>query len=243
VAELVTQFDALAGDVVATLREAILASPLVGRSTLAGSFRVSRGFAMTFTTAGIAQVRTRFPELVPFLEQALLAKSAARLRSLKDRVLGREAPPNAWYLNVLVLNGGAAIGRHLDGTLRGPTGDKSAIPRWVSVLYLLGPAAGGGELLLWRGARQVARVTPCPGLLLHFRGDLEHEVTALEQAAEAAPRLSIVLEQYALSSPALEKLPAFALQSGAGFSAFLEDRARRPRDESALHEALESPPL
>lgn len=207
-AELVRIPDALCADAVEAIRDAINASPLVGRSTLAGSFRASTGFAMTFTAGGIERLGSQLPELAPFLELALKPSS------------------NAWYLNALVLSGGSAVGRHIDGTLRGPSGDENAVPDWVSVLYLVAPSARGGELVLTRQGREVGRVKPVPGLLIHFRGDLEHEVTTLKQPTEAPPRMSVVLEQYHLAPEPLARVPEFKLESRAGFSAYLKHHQR-----------------
>ncbi len=238
-AEWVAQPQALTGEVLSRLGDAVLASPLVSHSPLAGSFKASRGFAITFTTEGLSRVKERFPEWVPFLDLALQAKCTERLRSWRERLLGKKPAPNAWYLNVLVLNENAAVGRHLDGTLRGPSGDPTAIPLWVSVLYLAVPAGDGGALRLWRGKHAVAHVQPTPGLLLHFRGNLEHEVTALPPAADL--RLSVVLEQYHFAPQFLTALPSFKVESRAGFAAFLEDRARRGEaNEEALRKALET---
>jgi hypothetical protein len=67
---------------------------------------------------------------------------------------------------------------------------------------------------------------PEPGTLLHFRGDLAHEVTPLEGAPEGALRASLVCEQYHLPPPALERLAPLQVQSKAGFEAYLTERRR-----------------
>ncbi|MBX7112686.1 MAG: 2OG-Fe(II) oxygenase [Myxococcaceae bacterium] len=234
----VAQPEALTGEALSRLRDAALGSLLLDRSTLAGSFKGSRGFAITFTADGLLRVKERFPEWTPFLDLALHEKATLRLRSMKARLLGKTPAPNAWYLNVLVLNENAAVGRHLDGTLRGPSGDVTATPLWVSVLYLTVPPREGGALRLWRKDRAVACIQPQPGLLLHFRGDLEHEVTALPPSGNL--RLSVVLEQYHLAPRFLAAVPSFKIESRAGFAAFLEDRARRGMSNSeALRKTLE----
>lgn len=192
------------------LEDELLGSPLLGKSTLAGSFRESYGFAITFTEAGRAELLQRFPPLGPALE-ALAAP-------------GPFAPPrpNAWYLNLLQLPAGKGVGRHTDGTLRKVVGDEGLLPVCVSVLYLVAPE-GSGALELYEGERSIRRIAPRPGAIVHFSGALEHEVLP-----SAADRVSVVLEQYALSPEALARMPAFKIDSRAGFAAYLADHAGRP---------------
>jgi hypothetical protein len=81
----------------------------------------------------------------------------------------------------------------------------------------------------------VGQVRPRPGALVHFRGDLQHEVAPLSCPAEPAPgvegalRVSLVLEQYAFSPAARARLPELEVQSKAGFQAFLAAAASTPR--------------
>jgi hypothetical protein len=210
------------------LAAGVLESPLVSRSTLAGSFRGSRGFAITFTLPGRAELERRYPFLAPFLSQALSDRAHRALEPWLARRRARPIarPRNAFYLNVLLVSGGGSIGRHTDATLRGPSGEPEIVPEQVTVLYLRVPERfRGGELNLYRGDRGVARLRPVPGQLLHFRGDLQHEVAPLD-APEGALRASLVLEQYHLGPEALARLPALNVQSKAGFPAYLEDRRR-----------------
>ncbi|HVE82531.1 MAG TPA: 2OG-Fe(II) oxygenase [Myxococcales bacterium] len=210
------------------LARGVLDSPLVGRSTLAGSFRGSRGFAITFTLAGRAALEKRYPFLSPFLELALSDRAHRALEPWLRRARARppERPRNAFYLNVLLVAGGGSIGRHTDATLRGPSGDEAAVPEQVTVLYLTAPERfRGGELRLYRGERRVARVRPVPGMLVHFRGDLQHEVAQMEAEGDAL-RASLVLEQYHLGPEALGRVPELNVQSKAGFAAYLDDRRR-----------------
>jgi len=193
---------------VAAIREPLLASPLVGRSTLGGSFRASRGFAITFHGAGRAKLEARFPYIAPFLAKAI---SAGRRK------------PNAWYLNLLLVPAGAGVGRHVDGTLRGPSGDETAVPRVVSVLYLSAP---GGPLVLSRGVKELGRVQPREGMMVHFDGDLDH---AVEPFAGDGTRASLVLEQYRFGPEALERLPELKVDSRAGFKAYLDAHAQVSR--------------
>lgn len=219
--------EALDADRLGDLRASLLGSPLVGQSTLAGSFRASHGFAVTFTAAGRQELLSRYAVLEPFLEAAE-ARRAQRALAPWPLRWRRFAAANAWYLNLLVLRGGRAVGRHVDATLRGPSGDAAALPLCVSVLYLQVPPGRGGALRLFRGPRPLGHVEPREGTLVHFQGDLDHEVSALEAAPEDALRASLVLEQYALPPAALAALPPFRLDSRAGFGAYLADHARRP---------------
>jgi len=199
------QHPALPAEVFARLRERILSSPLISRSTLMGSFQASRGFAVTFTREGLPQVERRFEALSPFLRTAV--------RRLA----------NAFYLNVLVVPAGAGVGRHTDVTLRGPSATPGALPREVTVLYLHMPEGSlGGRLRLYRNDAQVGQILPQENTLVRFRGSLAHEVEAL-QAEPGELRASLVLEQYCLTKAAASRLPPMSVQSNAGFAAYLED--------------------
>lgn len=210
------------------LQTGVLDSPLVSRSTLAGSFRGSRGFAITFTLPGRGALERRYPFLSPFLSLAISDRAHRALEPWLERRRARPIarPRNAFYLNVLLVPGGGSIGRHTDATLRGPSGAPDVVPEQVTVLYLRLPERfEGGELDLYRGGRGVAHLRPVAGQLLHFRGDLQHEVAPLG-APETALRASLVLEQYHLDPEALARLPELNVQSKAGFAAYLEDRRR-----------------
>ncbi len=231
--ELITIDQALSPARVAQLREALLSSPLVSSSTLAGSFRSSRGFAMTFTAEGRAELERRFPALADFLDLAIRGEPGRALLSFRKRLLTRRLLPNAWYLNLLLLSEGAGVGRHLDGTLREPSGVTNVVPELVSVLYLSVPAPAvggelsGGELKLWRGRDEVACHSPLVGQLVHFRGDLDHAVQPFSGASPGALRASLVCEQYLLPPAALARLDPLRVQSKAGFEAYLA--AAQPR--------------
>ena len=192
------------------LRTDLLASPLVGKSTLAGSFQGSYGFAIHFTEAGRAELISRYPVLEPALA-VMTAPSAFA-----------PEPPSAWYLNLLQLPAGKGVGRHTDGTLRRPADEPELLPVCVSVLYLEAPQ-GSGALELFRGPKSIATLEPEQGAVLHFDGALEHAV--LEGKAA---RISLVIEQYRLDPVALARLPAFKIDSRAGFAAHLADHAARP---------------
>lgn len=228
--EYVVRERALPDEVLWRVRDEVLASPLVSTSPLAGSFRGSRGFAATFTREGRPALEQRLPSLAPFIALALDGKGARALEPWWSRWARPLREPNAFYSNLLLLADGGGVGCHVDGTLRGPSGVPDAVPLLVSVLYLRVPAAiSGGELVLWRGARIVGRIAPREGMLVHFRGDLDHEVTPLVGVAPGELRASLVCEQYLLSPDALGRLAPLSVQSKAGFDAYLEDQARRAR--------------
>jgi hypothetical protein len=123
----------------------------------------------------------------------------------------------AFYLNVLVVPAGANVARHLDTTLGPRLGAAMVMPLAVSVLYLDSPP--GGVLRLWRGEHQVAALTPKPGRFVCFRGDLAHEVAAVEGEGE---RVSIVCEQYGCSRGAAARLPPLQVSSRGRFGRVLE---------------------
>lgn len=225
---------ALPEDAFLALREALLGSPLVGTSTLAGPFRSSRGFAVIFRAEGRSQVIDRFPQLAPWFDAALGVPGVDALRSWWQRSSTRV--PNAWYLNVLLVSEGGTVARHVDATLRRPAKADTAVPEVVSVLYLSVPDARGGALQLWNGASRLRPIAPKPNRAVHFRGDLAHEVEAFTGAAPHALRASLVIEQYHLEPDALARLPAFQLDSRAGFGAYLEHHATRPPGDFTLEE-------
>ena len=207
------------------LRDALLASPLVGSSTLAGPFEASRGFGVTFREEGRERVIERFAALRPHLETVLGAPGARALTPWWRRTLHRI--PNAWYLNVLLVSAGGTVARHVDATLRKPSGVEDAIPELVSVLYLTIPTSTGGELLLWNGSDPIAKLVPEENALVHFRGDLAHQVCPFEGGTAGALRASLVVEQYHFAPDALARLPEFSLESRAGFGAYLQHHSDR----------------
>ncbi len=208
------------------LRDALLGSPLLGATTLNGPFRHSRGFAITCRGAGVERLRERVPALRPHLERVL---GRASVRALTPWFRRAPAPPNAWFFNVLVVGDGGAVGRHVDATLRKSSGVEDLVPLVVSVLYLAVPRGEGGELRLFRGEELLGLMAPRENTLVHFRGDLAHDVAPLSGVAFGQARASLVVEQYRLPPEALERIPEFRLESEAGFSAYLrEHQARNP---------------
>jgi hypothetical protein len=210
----------------AALRDALMSSPFVAKSTLNGTFQTSRGFGVAFTAAGRPQVEQRIPQLMPFFRLAIDGLAEKRLQSFWQR--GAVPKPNAWYLNLLLVGTGGGVGPHVDATLAKAAGVDEATPRAVSVLYLKVPKSGGGELVLARGSSLKGVVRPVERTLLHFRGDLTHQVRALQASDGGAVRASLVLEQYSFGEASLERLPAFRLDSRAKFQLALAAAAKRP---------------
>jgi hypothetical protein len=201
------------------LKDALLSSALVGRSTLAGPFQSSRGFAVIFRGRGRVKVEERFPTLKPWLDLTLGAPAVRALTPWWRRAI--ERVPNPRYLNVLLVSQGGTVSRHVDATLRKPAQVDDAIPELVSVLYLSVPRSKGGELQLWNGAEALARLKPAENDSIHFRGDLAHEVCAFEAGPDTL-RASLVIEQYHFADDVVARLPDFKLESRAGFSAYLD---------------------
>jgi hypothetical protein len=211
------------------LRDALLASPLVGKSTLGGPFQSSRGFDVIFKSGGRAKVEERFPALAPWFACTLGTPAVRAMTPWWTRKL--TLIPNAWYLNVLLVSEGGTVARHVDVTLRKHAQSDDALPRLVSVLYLSVPAAKGGELQLWNGPDPVAKLKPAENNAVHFRGDLAHAVNAFSGAPAGHLRASLVIEQYHFADEVLARLPDFQLDSRAGFGAYLEHHAtlREPK--------------
>lgn len=220
---------ALVGAELSAVREGVLGSPLIGSSTLAGSFQDSRGFGVTFTEAGVPELLRRFAFLAPYWKRVRAGPPERQLQPLFRRLTAAApAPPNAWFLNLLMLSAGASVGRHVDATLAKPSGVLDATPLLVSVLYLSVPRrADGGHLVLDDGDRVRSVVAPREGHLIHFDGRLTHRVEPFHGGREGASRASLVLEQYRFDPEALARLPDFQIHSRAGFAAHLADHRNR----------------
>lgn len=211
----------------ARLQEGLFTSPFVGESPLGGTFEKSRGFALIFRADGRSEVEVRFPFLRPYLEAALDVDLHRKLLPWRERL--RKTPPkktNAFYLNLLLLGPGDAVGRHVDATLRDVSGVPNALPERVFVLYIRVPDGRGGPLCLYRHRAPVGRIQPVQGDAHLFRGDLAHEVQPFVSDAPNALRASLVLEQYALPDENLHLVPQLKVCSKAGFSAYLQPEHR-----------------
>jgi hypothetical protein len=176
-----------------TLEKRILASRYFVANNLNRDFVGTRGFSVVFRRAEVARVVAEFPFFAPYLERVL------------------DPTCNAFYLNPLLLGPGSRVDPHVDRSLRAyhPTITE---PRVVSVLYVLVPPdLIGGELVLARKKRSLARIRPAANLLVTFGGDLLHSVARVESESR---RLSLVCEQYALTDGELEAVPPYQVERG-----------------------------
>jgi hypothetical protein len=172
--------EALPPETVASIRDAILGSSLLGETNLTGQFSGTYGFSVAFRHEGVSDVKARFPAFAPFLDAALLPDC------------------DAFLLNPLLIQNGRGVEAHIDRSLefysRG-----IGCPVAVSVLYVQVPEQlMGGQLRLYHRGKRVAALEPMPRALVTFRGDLMHEVAAIEGGAPglSAARVSLVVEQY-----------------------------------------------
>lgn len=194
-----TQRNALPAAELAKLREALLASPYLQKNVLNVRFATTLGFSVIFQQP--EQLLKDFGFLQSFL------------RFLDPRC-------TLYYLNVLALEANSHVERHIDHSIRGYN-PQLPFPQRVTVLYVDIPPMQGGELQLYdRYDQVVERVVPESNLLLHFKGDCKHAVSAVSGCER--PRLSLVCEQYRLSPSQLQDLPAYTIKSTAGFGTFLQ---------------------
>ncbi len=178
------------------LARAIRSSPLFTTNTLNRDFVATRGFSVVFRRAELARVTREFPFFAAYLARALRPDA------------------NAFYLNPLELEHGSRVDPHIDRSLRSYL-EEILPPLSVSVLYVeVPPGMRGGELVLARGKKPLARVRPAAGTLVVFDGDLTHSVERVESPGR---RLSLVCEQYELTPDELERIPAYALESRARY--------------------------
>ncbi len=187
---------AFAAEYLDSLAKGIRACPYFTVNNLNRDFVGTRGFSLAFTPIGLPRVVAEFPFFEPFLRRALRADC------------------NAFYLNPLQLEAGSRVDPHVDRSLRAYCKDIST-PTQVSVLYVEVPAGmRGGELVLARGKRVLARVRPAANLLLAFDGDLTHSIARVDAVGK---RLSLVCEQYTLDERELDQVPDYQLETRARY--------------------------
>lgn len=192
--------EALPPGAIEAIRSAILGSSMLGETNLSSHFTGTYGFSVTFRREGLSEVTGCFPSFAPFLETALLPGC------------------NAFLLNPLLIQNGRGVGAHQDRSM-GYYGAGIGCPVAVSVLYIQVPEQlAGGELRLYHRGERVAALAPMPRALVTFRGDLVHEVVAVDAGAPEllAARISLVVEQYRLPETLLEKVPRFELRTREG---------------------------
>jgi hypothetical protein len=176
------------------LRQQIRKSKFFTVNNLNRDFVGTRGFSIVFRRTAMDRVREHFPWSCRYLDAAL-----------RDDC-------NAFYLNPLQLTQGSNVSSHIDRSLRAYVLDIDP-PLAVSVLYVDVPEGmQGGDLVLRRGKKFLGRVTPEPGLLVEFDGDLDHGVERVDTAGQ---RLSLVCEQYLLEEDQLGEIPEFSIESRA----------------------------
>ena len=186
--------DAFASDYLAALRTAIRGSRYFTTNNLNRDFVGTKGFSVVFRKEETARVAAEFPLFAPYLERTLRADC------------------NAFYLNPLQLQSGSRVDPHIDRSLRSYCNDITT-PVQVSVLYVEVPSGmRGGTLVLQRGKKVLARVTPQAGLLVAFDGDLTHSVERVDSDGQ---RLSLVCEQYALDPRELDMVPNYRVETRA----------------------------
>ena len=186
--------EAFSSEYLEVLRVGVRKCPCFTVNNLNRDFVATRGFSVVFVREQVARVVAEFPFFGPYLERALRADC------------------NAFYLNPLQLEAGSRVDPHIDRSLRAYCKDVST-PLQVSVLYAEVPAGmRGGELVLQRGKKVLAKVRPVTGTLLAFDGDLTHSVVLVDTPGR---RLSLVCEQYALEERELADVPPFAIETRA----------------------------
>lgn len=186
--------DAFPPDYLDSLAKNIRSCRLFTVNNLNRDFVGTRGFSVVFVREQLPKVEEQFPFFAPYLQRALRPDC------------------NAFYLNPLQLEAGSRVDAHVDRSLRSYCKDITT-PLEVSVLYVdVPPGMRGGTLVLARGKKTLARVTPRPNLLVGFDGDLTHSV---ERVDTPGKRLSLVCEQYALDERELAEVPRYRLETRA----------------------------
>ena len=192
--------DAFPASTLEAIRSAILGSSLLGESNLSSQFTGTYGFSITFRREAVPEVTDQFPAFAPFLEAALLPGC------------------NAFLLNPLLIQNGRGVDTHLDRSMNFYE-THIGCPVAVSVLYVQVPEhLSGGELRLYHRGKRVAALAPQARSLVTFRGDLAHEVAAVEAGAPelSAARISLVVEQYRLPEAVVAKVPPLELRTRTG---------------------------
>ncbi len=222
--------NAFDNDACRTLATQVQASALLARSQLDFMFKESQGFGVAFSSAHLAQVKASHPFFAPFLDRVLRKDAFVPLLSrreqlsLRNRLFNKVSPAtpppaaNAWYANVLLVDKGASVGAHFDGTLGYLLDEEGMMPSLVSVLYLQVPERddeGGAYELLSLAGRVLKKIQPKVGMLVEFDGRARHRVCAAQSR-----RLSMVVEQYVLSDEQFEKMHEPRFQSRAMDPAF-----------------------
>ncbi len=185
------------------LKENILNSTYLAENPLNYNFSTTLGFSIVF------KKKDKVIEKFPFFKEYL------------DRICSDEI--NAYYLNPLVLKLNSKVSKHMDYSLR-VYDNAISVPSRVSVLYVDIPEMYGGNLILYKEKRFIAKIKPENNKLLIFRGNLKHEITSISEilSENKEYRVSLVCEQYKLSKYYLDKIPEFVIRSTTSFNNFLQ---------------------
>ncbi|NVB36542.1 2OG-Fe(II) oxygenase [Pseudenhygromyxa sp. WMMC2535] len=169
---------------------ALKRSPLVGDNALSPAFTGSSGVQAVFTREGLNRLHDELGMLAPAFACATSPES------------------NAFFINALIIHDAARVEAHLDCSLDTHLGVHT-VPRRVCVVYVQVPEdLEGGALEILEPDGHLHRVHPQIGLLVQFRGDLVHGITA---ARTSSTRISVVIEEYVLEPPLLGLVPRFAI--------------------------------
>ena len=173
------------------LRSHIITSPYLSNSQLSKSFTDTKGFSVIFKRSSINLVEQHFPYLAGYLQESLKLSC------------------NAFYLNILILENGNSVAKHSDCSISSYEMIYTN-PRLVSVFYVDVPQdLQGGELIIKTESKEL-KIKPQANTLIYFLGNLIHGVN---QVKSSQSRISLVCEQYCLSSQRLKNIPDFEIKS------------------------------
>jgi hypothetical protein len=200
----------------------VLDSPFLADSDLDHGFKGTLGFSLLFHREHVERVTKLIPELEPHLQKVLKPET------------------NVLFLNPLVIQEGKGVPAHADKTLASFTRERTPYPFCVSVLYLgIPPDCRGGHLVFHRlwGSRAV---TPSEGMLVEFPGWLLHEVTPFQASGSGQPRVSLVIEQYAVKPELKAQLPEWFLDSCRPFEDFMQMAGAAEEEDEHLKQTSSS---
>lgn len=191
---------------VQTLKQSILNSGYLTKNHLNSNFSSTLGFSVIFKKEHTDKVINKFPYLEKFLEKII------------------EEPYNTFYLNPLVLPLKGKVDKHIDHSLRSYY-LKIDFPERVVVYYVDIPEMSGGNLILYKEDKFIAKIRPSNNKLVLFKGNLKHEITTITDMSNISDskRMSLVCEQYNLDKYSLSQVPDFLVRSDADFNTFLAD--------------------
>jgi hypothetical protein len=192
--------EGLGRQTVRDISNGLVTSGLVGESPFVKGFAGTRGFGVKFRREGLDPLLKLMPWTRPYFDKILDENVARHFCAGRPEM----RQPNAFYLNALIIPPGEGTGLHVDRTMDGQT-----TPMLVSVLYLETTTSPGGLLYLCEKTWPVGLVNPCPGMIVHFRGDLTHGVT--NTPSSGMVRSSLVCEQYSLPQEKIGSCPQLEL--------------------------------